>query len=267
MPDPLAAVAALDGVGPAAERARTALDALLRHRALRRGAAAVAVEASLRGALAAAALQDPAVAAGDDALEPLRAGLRAGAPPEGAALRGAVRVSAQVAALVPVWERAPLQALARLHALAAADALEPGELGRPRTGPPRDADGPAPRTEDVAARLAGLAGLVQSPTAAPALVVAAVVHGELLALRPFAWGNVLVALAASRLVVVARGLDPRGVAVPEAGHLEQGREAYADAARAYASGDVARWVLHCARAAQAGAREGVALCEAVARSA
>ncbi|RJK97678.1 oxidoreductase [Vallicoccus soli] len=261
MPDPLAAVAALDGVDAAVERSRAALDPLLRHRALRRSGGVVAVEASLRGALAAAALQDPAVPHDDAALDALRARLREGAEPEGAALRGAVRVAAGLGALVPVWRRAPLQALARLHGLAAADALPAAALGRPRTSA---LDG-APPPAEAAERLQALAALVAAPTGAPALVVAAVVHGELLAVRPFAWGGALVALAAERLVLADRGLDPRGACVVEAGHLEAGR-GYAAAARAYADGDVAGWVRHCGRAVEVGAREGLAVCEGVARA-
>ena len=56
-------------------------------------------------------------------------------------------------------------------------------------------------------------------TDAPALLVAAVVHAELAAAAPFASHNGLVARAAERLVLVARGLDEKSLVVPEAGHL------------------------------------------------
>ena len=58
------------------------------------------------------------------------------------------------------------------------------------------------------------AGPCGSP-AAPALVVAAVVHGELLTLRPFAAANGVVARAVARLLLTARGLDPTGSLVAE----------------------------------------------------
>ena len=85
-------------------------------------------------------------------------------------------------------------------------AAEP-ELGRPRP----DAQ--------VAARLGLLADLVTGGTAAPAPVVVAVVHGELLTLAPFGSADGVVARAAARLAAVATGLDPKGLAVPEVGHL------------------------------------------------
>jgi hypothetical protein len=94
-----------------------------------------------------------------------------------------------------------------------------------------------------------------------------VVHGELLALRPFPQVNGPIARAAARLVLVSRGLDPKSVSVPEVGHLEL-RSGYADAARAYISGTadgVASWIGHCARAVELGAQEGVAVCEAIMR--
>ena len=47
----------------------------------------------------------------------------------------------------------------------------------------------------------GLSGLLTAPTKAPALVVGAIVHGELLTLRPFGWGDGIVARAAQRLAL------------------------------------------------------------------
>jgi Fic family protein len=105
-----------------------------------------------------------------------------------------------------------------------------------------------------------------SRSAAPAIVVSAIVHGELLALRPFGWGNGLVARAAGRLVLVSRGLDPKAVTAPEVGHAERAGD-YAAAASAYVAGDVARWVRHCAEAVALGAQETLAICAALERSA
>jgi hypothetical protein len=124
----------------------------------------------------------------------------------------------------------------------------------------------------VAARLDGLARVLTAGTSAPAVVVAAVVHGELMALRPFGVADGLVARAAARLVLVDRGLDPKAVSAPEVGHLElgdgHGSGEYADALRAYVSGGpagVATWLVHCSRAVALGAREGLAVCEAIRR--
>ncbi len=131
----------------------------------------------------------------------------------------------------------------------------------------------------MSARLDGLARLLTLGTSAPAVVVAAVVHGELMALRPFGVGDGLVARAASRLVLIDRGLDPKAVSAPEVGHVELEHGSvhggpgmgggYADALRSYMGGGpvgVACWIAHCAHAVALGAREGVAVCEALQRS-
>ena len=274
-PDPLAAIAGLPTVAQSVEASRLAVDKLLGQRLLMRRSSEVSAESALRGAVAAARLQAGEVARWT--LEDARSALRSGRLLEdpsaaGAVLAGGVRVYADLGPLLATWRRAPRQALARLHALAAAGLVGAPALGRPRGAGQAPADlawlGPAPGADEVAARLDGLAAVLTSPTAAPATVVAAVVHGELLAVRPFADGNALVALAAQRLVLVSRGLDPKAVSVPEVGHVDEGEEAYAGAARGYAAGGmdgVAAWVAHCARSVELGAREGLAICEAVSR--
>ena len=170
----------------------------------------------------------------------------------GPVLAGAVRVAEEQGRLLGVWRTSPLQALARLHVLAAADLVGEPELGRPRPG------------ADVSARLALLADLVTGGTAAPAPVVVAVVHGELLALEPFGSADGVVARAAARLTAVATGLDPKGLAVPEVGHLRRQRE-YREAAAGFAGGTadgIAAWVRHCCAQWEAGAREGRSIAEA-----
>jgi hypothetical protein len=267
--DPLAAVANLPGVPEAVDSARAAVDKLLGHRVLRRKSPEVAAESALRAARSAAALETGAPAVG---LEELRDALRKGAPPA-PEVAGAVRLFAETGTLLPTWRTAPRQALARMHTLSATGSVATGDLGRPRRdalSPEVPGLPPAPPPEAVAQRLDDLAGLLTAPTEAPAIVVGAVVHGELLALRLFPSSNVLVALAAQRLVLISRGLDPKAVAVPETGHLEQGDDAYRRAATGYLAGSaagVAAWVRHCAAAVELGAREGVAICEAVMRGA
>jgi hypothetical protein len=88
----------------------------------------------------------------------------------------------------------------------------------------------------VAARLALLADVLTTPTAAPALVVAAVAHGELAVLRPFRWGSGLISRAVVRLVLADRGVDPSLFSIPEHGFMELGRTSYVRALRSYASG-------------------------------
>jgi len=105
--------------------------------------------------------------------------------------------------------------------------------------------------------------VLSAPTRAPALVVAAVVHAEILTVAPFAAVDGVVARAAARLVTTVRSLDPTGVAVVEEGHLELGVAAYEAAADAYRSGTpagVALWIVHCAQAVALGARAGRRIC-------
>lgn len=247
--DPLAPLMALPDVADRVLAARAQVDRLLGERLLRRRSAEVSVEAGLRSVRASAALDGA-----DVSLD----GLRAGVAADDAVVQGALRVSAETGSLAPVFERAPLQALARLHVLAASAALPTPQLGRPRL----DGD-PAPRV--VSQRLSTLAETLAAPTSASAVVVAAVVHGEVLALQPFAWGNGLVARAAARLVLVARGVDPKAVTAPDVGHAAD-PTAYAAAAARFAAGDVRPWLLHCADALEAGAREGLAICAALERA-
>ena len=284
-PDPFAALLDLPGVADAVAEARTAVDGLLGHRVLRRRSAEVTAESALRGARASADLEGAGME-----LERLRGQLLHGQEVTvqskdaraGQVVTNAVRLHADLGALLPSWKGAPRQALARLHVLASADLGVPEErVGRPRTlatDPVEDplGLGPAPDPLEASARLDGLCRLLLEPTSAPAVVVAGAVHGELLALRAFGSVDGLVARAAARLVLVDRGLDPKAVSAPEVGHVEldaaglraHHSHAYAEAARAYVGGGqegVARWLVHCAQAVALGAREGVAVCEAILR--
>jgi hypothetical protein len=236
--DAFAAVAALPPVAAAAESSRAAFDAMLWDRSLR----ASAEELSRRSALAGAASS-----AGIDGIEiewrVWEAGQAADDTPMGKAAAGIVAMYAQLPVLRPVWETAPLQALAKLHALVAVP-VTPDDVGRPRSGSPQDPlhVGEVPPADTVPPRLADLARRLSRDTAAPALVVAAVVHAELMTVQPFAYGSGLVTRAVDRLVLGSRGVDPDNWSVPEAGLHARGRSAYARALRAYAAGDVARWI-------------------------
>ena len=143
----------------------------------------------------------------------------------------------------------------RRRGLAAAGISPEAELGRPIADPA------------LSARLAGLAKLIAGCTAQPAVVVAAVVHAELRTLAPFRTGTGVVARAAGRLTMVSRGLDPKALVVTEVGHLELVAD-YDAALAAYARGEpdgVARWLRHSCQATELGAREALAICEAVLR--
>lgn len=260
--DALVQVANLPGVTDAVADARTAVDRLLGHRILRRRSAEVSTESALRGARASATLEGASVT-----LEQLRST----ESPKDPVVQGALRVSAELGTLSETWRQAPRQVLARLHVLAAADAIESSALGRPRSDDQPTKDilglGDPPTPAEVATRLDMLSGLLTNPTKAPALVVAAVVHGELLTLRPFGWGDGIIARAAERLTLVARGLDPKSLTAPEVGHAELA-DGYAMALRGYATGTaegVAGWIRHCADAVAAAARDSQAICEAFLR--
>jgi hypothetical protein len=134
--DPLAVLADLPGVPAAVAEARAAVDRLRGHRVLRSRSAEVTAESALRGSRASAAL-----AGADWPLEELRRrtdfGTEAGAAP----VRGALRISAELSSLLPVFRQAPAQALTRLHMLAAAGAVPADRIGRPRMpGEPADAE-------------------------------------------------------------------------------------------------------------------------------
>jgi Fic family protein len=248
------------------------VDRLLGHRILRRRSAEISAESALRGARASAALEGVPVP-----LEVLRNAVASrdtvdqGHVVGDPVVQGALRVSAEIGSLAETWRHAPRQVLARLHVLVAADVVPSDELGRPRRAAQDVRDplelGPPPAPAEVATRLDALVELLARPTKAPAIVVGALVHGELLAVRPFGWGDGLVARAAQRLTLIDRGLDPKSLTAPEVGHADLTAE-YADALRGYLGGTpegVARWMGHCAQAVAIGARDSLAICEALLR--
>lgn len=242
--DPLAPLAELPGVAAASDAAREALGRAHRHRRNLRGWPATAAEAAVRAARASSVLDGAAVRPLDEGhdAQPVLAG----------ALRVAQALDGGQTALVAVWQRAPLQALARLHVLAAAGIVGDDELGRPR------------HEQDVASRLEMLAELLTGGSRVAAPVLAAVAHGELLTLRPFGSADGVVARAVSRLVTIATGLDPHGLGVPEVYWMRHGA-AYREAAAGFGAGTpdgVAQWiVMHC-KALQAGAKEALTIAEA-----
>jgi hypothetical protein len=246
--DPLAPLLELPGVAEASDRARDALGRAHRHRANLRGWPVTAAEASLRAARASSVLDG-----GPVRLDDLADAAGVSDPVFGGALRVAQELEGGEGPLVGIWQRAPLQALARLHMLAAADHVEDDRLGRPRA----DAE--------VGPRLELLADVVTGRTGAPAPVVAAVAHGELLTLRPFGSADGVVARAVSRLVTIASGLDPHGLGVPEVSWMRQPAD-YRAAARGFAEGTpdgVGAWLVLCCRAMQAGAQEALSIADSL----
>lgn len=261
MTDAFAAVADLPGVADAVDDAREAVDRLLGHRILRRRSAEVSTESALRGARASAVLEGSPVTLDE---------LRTTENPSDPVVQGTLRVSAELGTLTDVWRKAPRQALARLHVLAAADAVDGAELGRPRSGDGVVKDvlglGEPPAPSEVAARLDALSGLLTEPTKAPALVVSSIVHGELLALRPFGWGtgSSPAPLSVSRWLPVAS--TPSRSSRRRSGTSNCSRSMPRPcAATRPVRPRVARWVAHCSAAVAAAARDSQAICEAFMR--
>lgn len=243
MTDPLAPLLDLPGVAAACEEARDALGRAHRHRVNLRGWPQTAAESALRGARASAVLDGGSLQLPPDAkLDPVMTG----------AIRVAEALEGGATALVGVWQRAPLQALARLHSLAAADLTDDEHLGRPRTDP------------DVGQRLTLVTELVTGGSKVPAPVLAAVAHGELLTLAPFGTADGLVARAVSRLITISSGLDPHGLGVPEVHWMRKSGD-YRAAARGFASGTpngLTAWLLLSCEALHAGAREALQIAQA-----
>lgn len=241
--DPLRPLLDLTGVADAVAAARDAVAQVHRHPANRTGWPATAAEASVRAARASAAIDGGSteIPATGSVADPV--------------LAGALRVAESVGLLLGTWQRAPLQCLARLHVLAAADLVPENDdevLGRPR---------PA---RGVSGRLDLLAQLVAGGTSVPAPVLAAVVHGELLTLAPFGVADGLVARAASRLTLIATGLDPKGLIVPEVACLRAGQR-YHELAAGFGTGEpaaVAAWLVFCCESIVAGAREAGSIADA-----
>lgn len=230
MSDPFIAAASLEGVPSAYRAARDGIDAVLRDRGLRRSTPDDTARSLLIGAWATATLEGS-----ECTLDELGSG------GGDATARAAVRLSTELLGLLPTWQRSPVQALARIHALAAAGSVSDEDLGRPVN-------------PEGTARLTQLATMLAGRTEAPALVVAALVHAEIAAAGAFVSHNAVVARAAERLVLVARGVDPASVTVPEAGHVAAAPD-YFDALEAYASQEtgVHRWLLYAAEAYTRGA--------------
>ncbi len=241
--DPLSPLLALPGVAEAAEETRAALGRAHRHRANLRGWPVTAAEASLRAARASSVLDGGVLQLDENASsDPVFAG----------SLRVAQALEGGSGTLIGVWRRAPLQALARLHSLAAADLVDEDQLGRPRATP------------EISPRLDLMTRLVTGGSSAPAPVLAAVAHGEMLALGAFGSADGVVARAVSRLVSIATGLDPHGLAVPEVYWMRRAAD-YRKAAESFAGGTergLTEWLLLSCRAMQEGAREALAIADA-----
>lgn len=255
----------LPGVTDAVERARVACEELRWHEAYRRRWREVRAEAGLRATRVSAELEGARVP-----LSVVRSLATAPTSDDEPVVAGALRATVVVEELMPDLgaRGAPSlppfgQVLARVHAAATGAWLPDEHVGRLRVDlAPADLTGlgPALAGSELAARVDLLASTAAS-SQAPALVVAAVVHGELLTLRPFRAGNGVVARAMARLMVSSRGLDPTG-SVIESWSLNP----YLGAAAGFATGTstgVAQWIEACSSAVVQGAARARAVADGV----
>lgn len=138
--------------------------------------------------------------------------------------------------------------------------------GLRENGKPLLEGGPGPNLggQELRERLAQIVALIDTPNL-PALVRVALVHAEMLTVRPFALANGAVGRLLVRHLSVRDGLDPTGVSVSDyyAGRVPA---AYAEAAQAYASASlegVVAWIIWQAEALLEGMRQGSELSRAV----
>lgn len=235
--DPLADLAGLEGVPSAVAAARDAVDAVLRDRGVR----AVRPEQSAE-ALVTAARASAELAAAEDEWRDDHPSIEA----------ATVRLYTELVELSPTIRVAPGQAIARAHAVFGRGVLDDAQLGRVRSDPA------------VAERMSGINQLLTRSTTASGIVLAGVVHAEVLCCRPFRYGSGVVARAVEHMILIASGIDSRAVTIPEAGHrmaaaqapdsMDQG--SYRPALEQYRSGTadgLRRWLLHVADAVTRGA--------------
>ena len=220
-------VVELPGVRQAVEDARAAMDLLRKQRILRTNGVEVRALALSESARAAAEL-------------------------------GGIEISVAVTLLqssistAPAVATAPMQSLARFHAIALADRAV-AERGRPRELKSEESE-----------RLFALNDLLTSGSQIPALVVAALVMAEILDIAPFASANEVVARTIFRSILIGRGFDPDALGLPEVGMLALGANSFGPALAAYQSGTpegVASWLRHLASAVHFGARRGIEICD------
>lgn len=242
--DRLASLLDLPGVAEAVAAAREHIDEALRHPALRHKGGQVAAEVGLRSAVASAALSGYAFA-----LEEVRAGTVTDP-----GLQGALRVAGALDGLASQWRVAPPQALAKVHVLAARGLVPDDELGRPVRS-----------QASLSLVLRRVADLTSKGMGAPPILLAAIIHAELLAIRAFAGPNGVVARAAARLILISTGVDPRGLIAVDVGHRQREPE-YVGASGAFPTGTpdgVRSWLRHYGAALEAGAVETLAIAAAV----
>lgn len=158
--------------------------------------------------------------------------------------------------------RSPVDALAELHRRLTAGLVGPEHAGRPRRTDQAVHDTSVGRVlyfptdpSAVPGELHRLAGWLATAAAREhGLVVAGVVHLELLRIHPFEAANGRLARAAARLVLRSRGLDPHGLAVFEIPLASDAIGTYEEVARTTRRRDLTIWLERWGEAVAAGLR-------------
>lgn len=292
--DACLALAREERVAAASEALYEASAQLRWQEALRKRWREARAEASVRGAVSGAAIEGAVVSA-----QALREQIAAGPKGAGAhasskdpawdAATGLWRAHSRLVGYMPdlVGRTRPVvpataQLMATLHRDVAGPLAVGGLISEAVVGCPRESEqalenqslegggllegGPGPNLggQELRERLAQIVALIDTPNL-PALVRVALVHAEMLTVRPFALANGALGRLLVRHLSVRDGLDPTGVSVSDyyAGRVPA---AYAEAAQAYASASlegVVAWIIWQAEALLEGMRQGSELSRAV----
>lgn len=292
--DACLALAREERVAAASEALYEASAQLRWQEALRKRWREARAEASVRAAVSGAAIEGAVVSA-----QALREQIAAGPKGAGAhasskdpawdAATGLWRAHSRLVGYMPdlVGRTRPVvpataQLMATLHRDVAGPLAVAGLISEAVVGCPRESEqalenqslegagllegGPGPNLggQELRERLAQIVTLIDTPNL-PALVRVALVHAEMLTVRPFALANGALGRLLVRHLSVRDGLDPTGVSVSDyyAGRVPG---AYAEAAQAYASASlegVVAWIIWQAEALLEGMRQGSELSRAV----
>lgn len=294
--DACLALAREERVAAASEALYEASAQLRWQEALRKRWREARAEASVRAAVSGAAIEG-AVVSGQALREQIAAGPKGAGvhasskDPAWDAATGLWRAHSRLVGYMPdlVGRTRPVvpataQLMASLHRdvagpLAVAGLISEAVVGCPResgqvlegaglreNGKPLLEGGPGPNLggQELRERLEQIVALIDTPNL-PALVRVALVHAEMLTVRPFALANGALGRLLVRHLSVRDGLDPTGVIVSDyyAGRVPG---AYAEAAQAYASASlegVVAWIIWQAEALLEGMRQGSELSRAV----
>lgn len=292
--DACLALAREERVAAASEALYEASAQLRWQEALRKRWREARAEASVRGAVSGAAIEGAVVSAQalreQIAAGPKGAGVHASSKdPAWDAATGLWRAHSRLVGYMPdlVGRTRPVvpataQLMATLHRDVAGPLAVGGLISEAVVGCPRESEqalenqslegagllegGPGPNLggQELRERLAQIVTLIDTPNL-PALVRVALVHAEMLTVRPFALANGALGRLLVRHLSVRDGLDPTGVSVSDyyAGRVPG---AYAEAAQAYASASlegVVAWIIWQAEALLEGMRQGSELSRAV----